>query len=60
MRTYLVEYLTRTGQYKITYVKSDMLGNAYQTFMEQWPDDGHEVIGIKRINEPDIHGQKIG
>jgi len=49
MKTYLVEYLTRTGIYKTTIIKSDMLGNAYQTFMEHWPDDAHEVIGIKKI-----------
>lgn len=59
MNTYLVEYLTRTGQYKLLYVKSDMLGNAYQTFMEHWPDDGREVVGIKRIDNTGLHGQII-
>jgi hypothetical protein len=59
MKTFLIEYLTRKGEYKITYVKSDIVGNAYQTFMEHWPDDGHEVIGVKRIDKPGFHGQII-
>ena len=50
MRTYLVEYLTtdkRNKQSKQTTIKSDMLINAYQTFIETY--EYREVISITKV-----------
>jgi hypothetical protein len=47
MRTYLVQYLTRTGLYKQAIIKSDIISNAVQTFFEKYKCQ--ELIGVIKI-----------